>query len=163
VRAGFVGIRDVGAHGQAPGTLKAPVLASNDPVLAGPKRRGEPSCSVYQRRSYLSIFFHNLPCALGRRYTGWAVTTRLKAHKIAKTQINPSIPDPLVERLRELEGVYDGGQTHNLTIALEYGLRHFKKAYQEYHELRKDLYQDADDQLVTDDQKVVKLSTPEAS
>ena len=56
--------------------------------------------------------------------------------------------------------VYDDTQSHVLAIALEYGARHFKKAYEEYHALRKDQYQDADDGPTKDDPKVVKLTAP---
>jgi len=83
-----------------------------------------------------------------------------KPPKNSKTQLNPLVPTSVVQRLDELAAVYDDSQYHVLNIALEYGARHFKKAHEEYHALRKDQYQDADDKPTKDDPKIINLAAP---
>lgn len=73
-------------------------------------------------------------------------------------QINPSIATALDQRLDELGDVYNAEKYLIANVALEYGARHFGKAWDEYNAVRKGLYRDGDDASPpTDTSNVVQL------
>jgi hypothetical protein len=79
--------------------------------------------------------------------------------KTGKRQINPSIPEEFDRQLDELGDIYDVPKLHAANVALQYGIRHYKLANDEYQELRKRLYRDADDESSMDGSNVVQLAS----
>ena len=95
-------------------------------------------------------------------YTGNSLIVERGRPGDKKKQINPQISDELDKRLGEIGDVYEAEKYLIVRVALEYGIRHFKKAWDEYNVVRKPRYDDADDPGIADT-KVIKLTRPTAT